>query len=233
LKFAVSAVLLDIEGTISSTVFVRETLFGCSSLNLPAFAAAHEYDPGVAAILEAAKKLSGWEDALAALIDRQDRDEKAPPLKAIQGLIWESGYASGAFRSPLFADALAGLRRWRLAGLPPYVYSSGSLKAQELFFRYNEAGDLRSPFAGHFNTAVGAKIDAASYARLAQAIGAPAQEILFLSDNIRELAAARDAGFQIAQVVKEQNRPDASSQILMDFDASELAPQTSVGLGPK
>lgn len=92
LKFAVSAVLLDIEGTISSTVFVRETLFGCSSLNLPAFVAAHEYDP-YAAILEATKKLSGPQDALAALIDRQDRDERAPPLKAIQGLIWESGYA--------------------------------------------------------------------------------------------------------------------------------------------
>lgn len=120
-----------------------------------------------------------------------------------------------------------------MARLPLYVCSSGSLKAQELFFRYNEAGDLRSLFAGHFDTGVGAKIDAASYARLAQAIRAPAQEILFLSDDIRELAAARDAGFQVAQVVKEQNRPDASSQILMDFDASELAPQTSVGPGPK
>jgi len=221
LRFLVSAVLLDIEGTILSTAFVRETLFGYSRRHLPAFVAAHGHEPGVAAILEAAKTLSGRRDALAALIDWQDRDEKAPPLKAIQGLLWESGYVSGAFRGPVFADALAALRTWRAAGVPLFIYSSGSLKAQELIFRFNEAGDLRSLFTRHFDTGIGAKIDAASYSRVAQAIDASAQEILFLSDDSRELAAARLAGLAVVQVVKEATRPDRQFPILTDF--AELA----------
>lgn len=228
LRLTVSAVLLDIEGTILSMSFVRETLFSYSRQHLPTFVAAHGHEPGVAAILEAARKLSGRPEALAALVDWQERDEKAPPLKAIQGLIWESGYVSGAFRAPIFPDALAALRRWRQAGLPLHIYSSGSLKAQELIFRFNEAGDLRSLFAGHFDTGVGAKIDSASYARVARAIGLPSQDILFLSDDARELTAARAAGLAAAQVVKETTKPDPRFPTLTDFADLQLISRVSV-----
>ena len=220
----ISAVLLDIEGTISSTAFVRDVLFGYSRQHLPAFVATHSHERETASILEAAAALSGQDDPLAALIEWQRRDEKAPPLKAIQGLIWESGYSSGAFRSPIFADALAALRRWGAAGLPLFVYSSGSLKAQELFFRHNEAGDLRPLFSGHFDTGIGAKVEPDSYARIARSIGAPAADILFLSDDIRELAAARAAGLQVAQVVREAASPDARFPAISDFSTLDLTP---------
>lgn len=220
----IRALLLDIEGTISSTAFVRDVLFAYSREHLPAFVAAHRNEPETAAILEAAAALSGGDEPLAALIEWQRRDEKAPPLKAIQGLIWESGYAAGAFRSPIYPDALAALRRWRDAGLTLYVYSSGSLKAQDLFFRHNEAGDLRPLFAGHFDTTSGAKIEPASYARIATAIGAPAGDILFLSDDARELAAATLAGLRITQVVREGAWPDDRFPAISDFSALELAP---------
>jgi enolase-phosphatase E1 len=224
LSVEVGAVLLDIEGTISSTAFVRDVLFAYSRLHLPAFVAAHGHERETASILEAAAALSGGDEPLAALIEWQSRDEKAPPLKAIQGLIWESGYASGAFRSPIFADALVALRRWRAVGLPLFVYSSGSLKAQDLFFRHNEAGDLRPLFSGHFDTAIGAKVEPSSYARIARSIGARTGEILFLSDNADELAAARAAGLQVVQVVKEATPPDARFAAFSDFSGLDLAP---------
>jgi len=226
LTFQVRAVVLDIEGTISSTAFVRDTLFGYSREHLPAFVEANRNEPETASILEAAAALSG-RDALAALVDWQSRDEKAPPLKAIQGLIWEAGYASGGFRSPIFADALAALKRWGDAGLPLYVYSSGSLKAQDLFFRFNEAGDLRPLFSGHFDTGVGAKIEPGSYARIAASIGAPVNDILFLSDDARELAAASEAGWRVAQVVKEATLPDVRFPALSDFPELALTPAGS------
>jgi len=223
----INSVLLDIEGTISSTAFVRDVLFGYSRRHLPAFVAAHKHERETASILEAAAALSGSDDPLAALIAWQSRDEKAPPLKAIQGLVWESGYASGAFRSPIYADALVALRRWRAAGLTLFVYSSGSLKAQDLFFRHSEAGDLRGLFSGHFDTAIGSKAKPSSYARIARSIGAPAAQVLFLSDDPRELAAARAARLQVAQVVKEGAAPDARFPAFSDFSTLDLAPLAS------
>lgn len=223
----VRAVLLDIEGTISSKAFARDVLFAYSRRHLSDFVAAHGGEPETAAILRAASRLAGREDALSALVEWQERDEKAPPLKAIQGLIWESGYAAGAFRSPVFPDALAALRRWRAAGLPLFVYSSGSLKAQALFFRHNEEGDLTELFSGHFDTEIGAKIEAASYTRIVEAIGAPAGDILFLSDDARELTAALAAGLRVTQVVKEDTLAQDCFPAITDFSTLDLALRTA------
>ncbi len=132
LRFNADALLLDIEALISPLSFVRDILFSYSREHLADFVAGHRATPAVDAILEVAA-LAVDTDPIAALIGWQERDEKVPPLKKLQGLIWESGYRNGAFQSYLFPDALAALKRWKASGLPLYVYSSGSLKAQELF----------------------------------------------------------------------------------------------------
>jgi enolase-phosphatase E1 len=216
-RFTADAVLLDIEGTVSPVAFVRDVLFGYSRDHLAAFAAAHRGTPVVAAILSEAAALAGGADPVAALLGWQDRDEKIPPLKRLQGMIWESGYRSGAFRGFLFPDALAALMRWKAAGLPLYVYSSGSVQAQHLFFRYNEAGDLRCLFSAHYDTDIGAKSDPAAYARIAGEIGGPLDRILFLSDNPRELEAAQAAGLQVAQAIKDGTRHDGRFPAITDF----------------
>jgi enolase-phosphatase E1 len=220
--FAADAVLLDIEGTISPVAFVRDVLFAYSRRHLAAYVAAHRGTPGVAAIMREAAALAGGEDPVTALLKWQDRDEKIPPLKTLQGLIWENGYRSGAFQGVLFPDALAALTRWKAAGLPLYVYSSGSVQAQNLFFRYNEAGDLRPLFAAHFDTEMGAKTSAGSYTRIAGVIGFPAGRVLFLSDNARELEAAEDAGLQAAQVIKDGTRRDDHFPGFTDFSGVSI-----------
>ena len=203
MRFTADAVLLDIEGTISSIAFVRNVLFAYSRERLADFVAAHRGDEAVDVILSDASTLTAGDDPVAALARWQDRDEKAPPLKKLQGLIWESGYRTGAFRSSLFPDALAALQRWKAAGLPLYVYSSGSVQAQDLFFQYNEAGDLRPMFSGFFDTDMGAKTASASYVAIARQIGMEPGRLLFFSDNPDELSAARGAALQVAHVVKE------------------------------
>jgi hypothetical protein len=92
-----------------------------------------------------------------------DLDRKLPSLKALQGMIWADGYASGEYQAHVYEDAVAGLRRWHAAGHDLYVYSSGSVAAQKLLFRTQHAGDLSPLFSGWFDTAIGGKRDAGSY----------------------------------------------------------------------
>jgi enolase-phosphatase E1 len=46
----------------------------------------------------------------------------------------------------------------------------------------------------------------------------PAEQILFLSDIVEELDAARDAGMQTIQLVRDDNTITGSHVIAHDFD---------------
>lgn len=131
-----------------------------------------------------------------------DLDRKSPGLKAIQGKIWESGYRSGELKGEIYPDVVPAMRRWRAAGSRVYIYSSGSVLAQELLFRHSVEGDLTPLIDGYFDTGVGPKRSAASYEKIASSIGVLAGEILFLSDVIEEVAAATEAGLSAIQVVR-------------------------------
>jgi enolase-phosphatase E1 len=61
--------------------------------------------------------------------------------------------------------------------------------------------------SGWFDTEVGGKRDADSYRRIATQIGAPAGEILFLSDVVEELDAAREAGMRTQLIDRPQDYP--------------------------
>lgn len=227
LRLEGDVVLLDIEGTLSPISFVRNVLFAYSRERLSAFIDARRRDPVVGDILAQASSLSGGGDPVASLQRWQDGDEKIPPLKKLQGLIWEDGYSTGAFQSPIFPDALAALRRWHAAGLPLYIYSSGSTQAQLLFFAHSAAGDLRPLLSGHFDTDVGAKTEAASYALVTAQIGMAPGRIIFFSDSPKELEAARSAGLQAVHVVKDETPPVAGLPRIERFDQVEIARQLS------
>src|SRR5690606_14491621 len=96
---------------------------------------------------------------------------------------------------------------WHDAGLPLFVYSSGSVPAQRLFFGHSDAGDLTSLFAGWFDTEMGGKREADSYRKIAESTGIPAGEILFLSDVVAELDAAREAGLGTVLVDRLSDYP--------------------------
>jgi enolase-phosphatase E1 len=196
-------VLLDIEGTIGPISFVREVLFPYSRERLRAFIAANHESAVVKDILDETASLADGGDPIDALDDWQAKDIKAPPLKKLQGLIWESGYRSGAFCSEIFPDAFRALKRWKADGLRLYVYSSGSVQAQLLYFEFSSDGDLRPFFSGHFDTDIGSKVEPSSYRRVAEHIGATANHVVFFSDSVKELEAARSAGLQAVHVVKD------------------------------
>lgn len=217
------AVLTDIEGTTSSIAFVHEVLFPYSRARLAEYIAAHAAEPEVAAILDAVRAEAGAPDldiagCTALLLEWHDADRKIGPLKALQGLIWAKGYAEGALEGHVYPDAAAGLRRWHAGGIALYVYSSGSVAAQKLIFGHTAYGDLTPLFSGYFDTGVGGKKEAASYAAIAAAIGAAPGEILFLSDVEAELAAAATVGMQVTLLARYTVPAHSEYPMVQNFD---------------
>ncbi|WP_066656811.1 MULTISPECIES: acireductone synthase [unclassified Sphingomonas] len=203
-----SAIVTDIEGTTSSIAFVHDVLFPYSRARLAAYVAAHAARPDMAAILDAVRAEAGvpaldTAGCTALLLEWHDADRKIAPLKALQGLIWANGYATGALQGHVYPDAVAGLKRWHARGIKLYVYSSGSVAAQKLIFGHTADGDLTPLFSGYFDTAIGGKKEAASYAAVADAIGVPPGEILFLSDVAAELDAAASAGLMVTLLARD------------------------------
>ncbi len=204
---SVSAIVTDIEGTTTDIEFVHKVLFPYAAQRLPDFVRRHATDAAVRAILDAVRADMNAPDThdeavIACLLDWTAADRKITPLKQLQGLIWETGFRQGDFRGHLYADAYANLKRWHEQGVPLYIFSSGSVKAQKLLFGHTGYGDLTPWFSGYFDTTTGAKREADAYRTIAQAIGRPAAEILFLSDISEELDAAREAGMQVRQLVR-------------------------------
>ncbi|HET9269534.1 MAG TPA: acireductone synthase, partial [Vicinamibacterales bacterium] len=146
-------------------------------------------------------------DVAAFALRLMDRDRKSPGLKLLQGLIWEEGYRVGQLRGQVYEDVPAAIRRWRASGADVAIYSSGSELAQRLLFQSTPHGDLTPHLKAFFDTAVGAKVEAASYTRIATALGRPSTEILFVSDVMLELKAAREAGMGIVLSMRPGNPP--------------------------
>jgi enolase-phosphatase E1 len=214
-----SAVITDIEGTTTPISFVHDVLFPYARKHLPDFLRSHAGQPDVAQQIAEIARLAPGYDPLVTLLGWMDEDAKIGPLKSLQGMIWEAGYADGSLKSELYPDVAPNLRRWHDAGIRLYVYSSGSVPAQKLLFRHAGEGNLEPLFSGFFDTATGPKREAGSYAAIARAIGLPPAEILFLSDVEAELDAATAAGMRGCQLVRPQDgtRPSVRHATAADF----------------
>nr|WP_246373011.1 acireductone synthase [Lysobacter spongiae] len=204
--------MTDIEGTTSSISFVKDVLFPYARRALPAFVQTRGREPAVRKWLDAVATENGGmcSDRMIAEVLQGwiDQDRKHTALKALQGMIWADGYRSADFTAHIYPDAAESLKRWHADGIPLYVYSSGSVPAQRLFFGHSDAGDMTAMFSGWFDTEIGGKREAASYRRIIETIGLPAGDVLFLSDVVAELDAAREAGLDTVLVDRLEDYPD-------------------------
>ena len=204
-------ILTDIEGTTSSISFVKDVLFPYARRALPGFVRAHGHEPAVRQWLDAvAVELGGaCQDELVveALQGWIDADRKHTALKALQGMVWSDGYRNADFTAHMYPDAARMLRAWHDAGYRMAVYSSGSVPAQKLFFGHSDAGDLTPLFDAWFDTEIGHKRDPQSYRRIAEALGREPGGILFLSDIVEELDAAREAGLRTTLLDRREDYP--------------------------
>lgn len=226
----IDVVLLDVEGTTTPVTFVHDVLFPYARARLGAwFASRSLTDPDVHEIVESLQhELRGDPDAPATwtidgivsrLLSYMDQDRKSRALKIAQGRIWNEGYATGQLRGEVYSDVLPALARWNDEGRSVGIFSSGSVLAQKLLFAHSNAGDLTPWLRWHFDTAMGPKIDAHSYTRIAESLKGPPASILFVSDAVRELEAAREAGMKTLLCVRPPaEAPSSSFAVIHTFD---------------
>jgi enolase-phosphatase E1 len=228
IEFAGRAILLDIEGTTSPIRFVYDVMFPFVRRELDGYLRDHWHESSLAEARQqmahdaGAESFAAWcgERSLEAqqqcvrdeVVRLMDADVKATGLKTLQGLIWKQGFDSGELQAEVFDDVPPALLKFNGNGLEVRIYSSGSIAAQKLFFGHTLYGNLLPQFSGHYDTTSGAKQESSSYQRIAADMNIEPADILFLSDVVAELDAARQAGFHTTLVLRPGNHPLESSE---------------------
>lgn len=204
----VRALLLDIEGTTTPVTFVYEVLFPYARERVGSFLKEHASDAGDdLALLQKEhardKEAPPWSGALDYLLWLMDQDRKSTALKSIQGRIWETGFRTGALQGVVYPDVPPALARWHQQHQTIAIFSSGSVRAQQNLFSTTAGGDLTRFVEAYFDTTTGPKRDLESYRRIAISLGHTAPAVLFVSDVVAELDAAKAAGLKTAHCVRE------------------------------
>ncbi len=239
----IRAIVLDIEGTTTPIDFVYGTLFPFARARVEQFLRANRERADTRADLEALRRehateqpapdLPPWRDdsaearrqsAVAYLHWLMDHDRKFTALKSLQGKIWEAGYLSGELRGMVYADVQPAFARWRAQNKDICIFSSGSVLAQKLLFANSTAGDLTPFLCAYFDTSTGPKQDEQSYRRIAAALRLAPGEMLFLSDVVPELDAARRAGMGTLLCVRPGATAPASARHPIIHSLDEVFP---------
>jgi len=214
----IKAILLDIEGTTTPIDFVHKILFPYSRERIPEFVR-ENFDQlsketrllAIEHASETAYRSAFDENSPASvtefLLFLVDNDRKSTPLKSIQGMIWRHGYESGEIRSQVFEDVPKAFERWTAAGKRIAIYSSGSILAQKDLFKHTDHGDLTPFISAYFDTTTGGKKEAGSYVKIAAELAMEVGKILFVSDVVAELEAAKAAGMDTALSIRNGNAP--------------------------
>ncbi|KAH3688700.1 hypothetical protein WICPIJ_000300 [Wickerhamomyces pijperi] len=216
----IKAVILDIEGTVAPITFVKDVLFPYFLRAIPDTLSPLTYPiqssstNTIEAILSnfPSEVTESKESTFKHIEYLVKNDIKDSTLKSLQGFVWTAGYESGEIKAPLYDDAIAALHRWNEEGKKIFIYSSGSVKAQKLLFQYVNVNDKSVDFngllSGYFDiTTSGYKFETTSYVNIIKDIQFSPEESLFLSDNVKEVSAALEAGLNSLIVVREGNAP--------------------------
>jgi len=224
-------ILTDIEGTSTSVAFVYEVLFPYFKAHVADYFKKNADSPELQSVCDVVNETVVAEDGQALdrlgvveqLIRWTEADRKHPALKTAQGLVWEAAYHSGAIQGHVYPDVAPALELWKNAGYRLGIYSSGSVAAQKLLFGFSIAGDLLPFFSNHFDTGVGGKREAKSYAEIARQLALLPNEILFLSDVEAELDAAAETGMHTIQLLRPGTHASARHRTAFDFNEIDPA----------
>lgn len=216
--------LLDIEGTTAPISFVHQVLFPYAKEKLKSYLLNHSIPENQWQEItrEFLVDQSKFPEELPKEVNPTNvylyleflilKDRKFGPLKEIQGKIWKVGYESKELKSILFPDVKGFLESSKEKGISNHVYSSGSVEAQILIYKYSNEGDLTSLFTSYFDTAVGGKREKESYLKIANQLNCSTGEVCFFTDIVEEAEAASSAGMSVVILDRPGNIPQKEHQ---------------------
>jgi enolase-phosphatase E1 len=213
----INIILLDIEGTTTNVDFVYLTLFPYANRMLETFLRHHYSESEIKSLVQDLYKQhqldedqglqpSVWaneteESELNSVVTycrwMMSNDRKFSALKTLQGKIWYEGYSNGDLHGQVYSDVPAAFDRWKRQNLEICIYSSGSVLAQRLLFSTVPSGDLTKYISAFFDIGVGSKMESKSYKNIASLMSRCSKDFLFISDTIKEILAAHEAGMQV------------------------------------
>jgi enolase-phosphatase E1 len=234
IDYQVHIILLDIEGTTTPVDFVYQTLFPYAYTKLESFLREHFQEPEITSLIQQLRTQHqvdereeqhppAWveepqESRLRSCIAYgqwlMDKDSKCTALKALQGQIWQEGYAIGDLHGRVYEDVPPAFERWLRQKRKICIYSSGSVLAQQLLFSTIASGDLTKQIAGFFDTSIGVKTKIDSYRKIAESVTRDPMDFLFISDVVKEVEAAHQAGMQ-AVLCNREARPSQLPKAMM------------------
>jgi len=227
------SVLCDIEGTTTSIAFAKDVLFPLSYDEMDRFIRENWNEPSMRNDLQAVKEeivktnqgkalnQITPDEVISTLRSWIKEDRKVTSLKSIQGKIWKNSFEAGKIRGYVYPDVPQAFKKWAASGIQINIFSSGSIEAQKLVFKFSKAGDLSGFISHYFDTTTGPKKESASYRAIAEQIQIAPPEILFLSDVVEELDAAVAAGFQVNHVVRDATVTSSKYKVITAFDQIE------------
>ncbi len=209
-------IILDIEGTTTNADFVYLTLFPYANRMLEIFLRQHYSEPEIKSLIQDLYRQHQLDDDQGLLpsiwineTEESDlnsvvkycrwmmsNDRKFSALKTLQGKIWNEGYSTGELHGQVYSDVPSAFKRWKRQNRKICIFSSGSVLAQRLLFSTIPSGDLTTYISAFFDTEIGAKTESRSYKNIASSMSHHSNDFLFISDTIKEIVAANEAGMR-------------------------------------
>lgn len=221
----VKVIVTDIEGTTSSLNFIQNTLLAYVPQALPRFLKEFRDRQDVQAALH---KLDSKQaisqlptaDLITALLAWMQKGgvRQQSDLYEIQFLVLEYGYLNREFKSHIYEDVYRFLSLCSKKDIAISIFSSAPVVGQQLFFKNTLFGDISPIFTHYFDTVIGDKVSKDTYQKIALNLGVLSEHVLYLSDSLEELDAAKMAGCQTCLVERDEKSMIKSHSVISSFE---------------
>ncbi|GFS46280.1 enolase-phosphatase E1 [Trichonephila inaurata madagascariensis] len=215
------AIILDIEGTITSIDFIREIVFPYAESHLEDFIMNNWKEVREIGLLlqqqsvdskgnsgdviplpqvpstENIDEIQNFQRALVSYVkQRMNANRNDPSMKKIQGLVLRNAFRSGDIIAEIYPDAVKALETWSLENKQVFTYSTGIRDVQIEFFKNTNFGNKAQFIKAFFDTSIGSKLEIEGYKFICDFAKVDPSEVVFFSDRPLEIAAAKKCGLR-------------------------------------
>jgi enolase-phosphatase E1 len=211
--------IFDIEGTVAPISFVFNILFPYSQKKLYSYLNQNPIDDHLFFQLSKEHSVDFKQNQFTLNLNKTSEsiynylnylisiDRKSTALKEIQGKIWKEGYENGDIKSILYEDTIKYFQFLISQDKSISIYSSGSILAQKLIFKYSNLGDLTNFISNYFDTGIGNKRDPQSYLNIAKELNSHTKNLCFFTDIKEEAIASKETNMIVYLLNRPENKP--------------------------